>query len=169
MLSRSFTITSEVGRTLVIFSGLVMKTPGLKCCSYSKSPSICLCHCSYKCTIISSRISLKDARMFIDNSLCVCVLNHVWLFATPWSVAPQALLSMDFSRQEYWSKFPFSPLGYLLDPGIQPRLLHLLHWQVEFLLLAPPGKPHHCPYRCTIISSRNSLQDERNVYQQLFR
>ena len=33
---------------------------------------------------------------------------HVWLFATPWTVAHQALLSMGFSRQEYWSGLPFS-------------------------------------------------------------
>ena len=29
--------------------------------------------------------------------------SHVWLFATPWTVAPEAPLSMGFSRQEYWS------------------------------------------------------------------
>ena len=29
-------------------------------------------------------------------------LSHIWLFATPWTVAPQVLLSMGFSRQEYW-------------------------------------------------------------------
>ena len=34
----------------------------------------------------------------------VCVLNHVRLFATPWTVACWALLSMEFSRQEYWSE-----------------------------------------------------------------
>ena len=34
-------------------------------------------------------------------------LSHVQLFATPWTVARQALLSMGFSRQEYWSGLPF--------------------------------------------------------------
>ena len=37
---------------------------------------------------------------------CVCVLSgfsHVWLFATPWTAAHQAPLSMGFSKQEYWS------------------------------------------------------------------
>ena len=40
---------------------------------------------------------------------CVCVyvcvvhtLGHVWLFVTPWTVARQALLSTEFSKQEYW-------------------------------------------------------------------
>ena len=39
-----------------------------------------------------------------------CVLScfsHVWVFATPWTVAHQAPLSMEFSRQEYWSGWPF--------------------------------------------------------------
>ena len=38
---------------------------------------------------------------------------------TPWTVAHQAPLSMEFSRQEYWSGFPFPFLGDLPDPGIK--------------------------------------------------
>ena len=49
--------------------------------------------------------------------VCVCVVNCVQLFATPWTLALQALLSMEFSRQEYW---PFPPPGDLLHPGIEP-------------------------------------------------
>ena len=41
-------------------------------------------------------------------------LSHVQLFATPWTVAYQALPSMGFSRQEYWSGLPFPSPGYLL-------------------------------------------------------
>ena len=40
--------------------------------------------------------------------------SHVRLFVTPWTVARQALLSMGFPRQKYWSGLPFSP------PGIEP-------------------------------------------------
>ena len=43
--------------------------------------------------------------------LVVESLSHVWLFATPWTVAHQALLSMGFSRQEYWSWLPCPPPG----------------------------------------------------------
>ena len=43
---------------------------------------------------------------------------------TPWTVACQAPLSMGFSRQECWSGFPFPSPGDLLDPGIEPSLLH---------------------------------------------
>ena len=45
----------------------------------------------------------------------------VWLFATPWTVAHQAPLSMGFSRQEYRSGLPFPSPGDLPDPGIEPK------------------------------------------------
>ena len=49
---------------------------------------------------------------------------------------------MEFSRQEYWSRLPFPTPGDLPNPGINPNLLHLLHWQAESIPPAPPGKPH---------------------------
>ena len=52
-----------------------------------------------------------------------CVLSrisHVQLCATPWTVARQALLSMGFSRQEYWSGLPCPPPGDLPSPGMGP-------------------------------------------------
>ena len=48
------------------------------------------------------------------------VLSGVRFFATPWTVAHQAPLSVKFSRQEYWSGLPFPPPGGLPDPGIEP-------------------------------------------------
>ena len=65
----------------------------------------------------------------------VCILSHIWLFSTLWTVALQAPLSMGFSRQKYWSGFPCPPPGALLHPGIEPRLLCLLHWQADSLPL----------------------------------
>ena len=53
----------------------------------------------------------------------VCVLSHVRLSATHWTVAHQAPLSMGFSRQEYWSGLPCPPPGELPDPGIGPASL----------------------------------------------
>ena len=38
----------------------------------------------------------------------------------PWTVAHQASLTMEFSRQEYWSGLPFPSPGNLLEPGIEP-------------------------------------------------
>ena len=47
----------------------------------------------------------------------------VRLFATPWTVACQAPLSMGFSRHEYWSGLPFPSPGDLPNPGIEPTSL----------------------------------------------
>ena len=52
--------------------------------------------------------------------ICACVLSHVQLCATPWTVAHQAPLSMGFFRQEYWSGLPCPPPGDLPNPGIKP-------------------------------------------------
>ena len=49
--------------------------------------------------------------------------SHVSLFATIWTVAHQAPLSMGFCRQEYWNGFPSPPLGNLSHPGIEPTSL----------------------------------------------
>ena len=49
------------------------------------------------------------------------LLSHVRLFATPWTVACHALLSMGFSRQEYWSGLPFPPPGDLPNSGTEPK------------------------------------------------
>ena len=68
---------------------------------------------------------------------------QVCLFVTPWLIAHEAPLPMGFCRQEYWSGLPCSPPGDLLDPGIEPRLLSLLHWQAGSLPLVPPGKPDY--------------------------
>ena len=51
--------------------------------------------------------------------VCTCVLSCVQLLAIPWTVAHQAPLSMEFSRQEYWSGLPFPSPGYLPDLGIK--------------------------------------------------
>ena len=61
-------------------------------------------------------------------------LSCVWLFVTPWTVARQAPLSMELSRQEYWSGLPFPPPGALADPGIEPGSLAL---QADSLLSKP--------------------------------
>ena len=56
------------------------------------------------------------------DTLCMhtCVLSHVPLFVTPRTVACQASLSMEFSRQEYWSGLPFPSPEDLPDSRIKP-------------------------------------------------
>ena len=74
-----------------------------------------------------------------------CMLSRfscVRLFATLWTVAHQASLSMEFSRQEYWSGLPCSPPGDLPDTGIEPSLLRLPVLANGFFKpLVPPQKP----------------------------
>ena len=65
-------------------------------------------------------------------------LSRAWLFATPWTVAYKAPLSMEFSRQEYWSGLPFPSPGDLSDLGIEPRSPAL--W-ADALPSEPTGKP----------------------------
>ena len=63
-------------------------------------------------------------------------LSRIWLFETPWTMAPQASLSMEFPRQEYWSRLPFPSPGDLLGKkGLNSSLLSLLHWQAHSLTL----------------------------------
>ena len=61
--------------------------------------------------------------------------SHVRLFATPWTVACQAPPSMGFSRQEYWSEFPYP--GNLPDPGSNPGLYakNWNHFETLFQML----------------------------------
>ena len=72
-------------------------------------------------------------------------LSHVQLFVTPWTIAHQTPQSMEFSRQEYWSGWPFPSPGDLPSPGIEPRSLAL---QVDSLPSEPRGKP--CCYHTTL-------------------
>ena len=74
--------------------------------------------------------SCKSSMML--KMLCVCVCVHIQscltlrphgLWSTMVHYNPQALLSMEFSRQEYWSGLPFPPPGNLPDPGIKPTSL----------------------------------------------
>ena len=57
----------------------------------------------------------------------------------PMDCSPPAPLFMGFSRQEYWSGFPFPSPGDLPDSGIKPRFPAL---QADPLLTEPPGKPY---------------------------
>ena len=61
-------------------------------------------------------------------------------FVTPWTIAYQASLFMEFSRQEYWNRYPFPSLGDFPNPGIKPRSLAL---QADSLPSEPPGKPNN--------------------------
>ena len=65
-------------------------------------------------------------------------LSHVRFFVSPRTVARQAPLSMEFSRQEYWSGLPCASPGDLPHPGIKPGSPAL---QADSLPSEPPRKP----------------------------
>ena len=81
--------------------------------------------------------------------MCVCarasMCTHVHVHActqscpilTPWTVAYQALLSVEFFRQDYWSELPFSSPEDLPNPGIEPMSPAL---QADSLLLSHQGR-----------------------------
>ena len=75
--------------------------------------------------------------------MCVKSLSCVCLFVIPWTVACQALLSMGFPRQEYWSALPFPTPGDLPDPGIEPASFMTLVLAGRFFTTVPYGKPNH--------------------------
>ena len=89
------------------------------------------------------------------NILDLCckwkLLSHVLLFTTPWTC--QAPLSMEFSRQEYWSKLPLPSQGIFLTQRLNLGLLHrrqILYWLNQSIFCFPPNsflmltekKPH---------------------------
>ena len=111
-------------------------------------------------------------RVCVCVCVCVCAwsFSHVQLFETPWTVAHQAPLSMEFFRQEYWSGLPFPPPGDLPNPGIEPKCLasltlagaffttHCAIWEallrVEPSLNFVPLAPHSAPPVCAACASK---------------
>ena len=97
------------------------------------------CLSSVICYSFTSQRSLYPlvGNIFII-SFYVCLLNHVWLFVTPWMVACQAPLSMELSRQGDWSRLPFPSPGDLPGSGMEllsPALAG------GFFTAEPPGEP----------------------------
>ena len=89
-------------------------------------------------------------------------------FATPWTVAHQAPLSMGFPRQEYWSGVPLPSPGDLPDPGIEPASLALAG---GFFATVPLGKPwYNLPGRkqCRGEVGRGQLVAEGLLVTQIF-
>ena len=79
--------------------------------------------------VANSRTRLSDFHFQLVHS-CWCLVkasvscSAVSDSATPGTVARQAPLCTEFSRQEYWSGLPFPSPGNLLDQGSSPGLLH---------------------------------------------
>ena len=89
--------------------------------------------------LVITKRTVKDlVTTKLSGILCVCMLSGFSrLFATLWTVACQAPLSMGCPRQAYWSGLPFPSPGDLPRPGIKPESPAL---QANSLLTEPPGK-----------------------------
>ena len=86
-------------------------------------------------------------RLFTKVCVCVCVCSVISDFVTHWLQPTRLLcpwnflgknqtpLSMEFFRQEYWSRLPLPPPGIFPIQGLNLHLLHLLHWQADSLAL----------------------------------
>ena len=76
-----------------------------------------------------------------DVHVCVRMhgVSHVWLFVSPWTVACQAPLFMEFSGQEYWREISYP----LPDPGIKPTSHASPALTGRFFTTAPPRNPIH--------------------------
>ena len=88
--------------------------------SYPRGYSFDIFHCCH----LLLKNEFSSVEFAVGYSLTcmflVCMLSYVQLFVTPWTVAHQAPLSMEFSRQEYWSGLPFPSPGDLPNSGIKP-------------------------------------------------
>ena len=74
------------------------------------------------CKMAKSSLLLAKSSLLLAKRVCVCVcqsLSCVQLFVIPWTIGHQAPLTMEFSRQEYWSQVPFPSPGDLPNPGIK--------------------------------------------------
>ena len=80
------------------------------------------------------------------------MLSYVQLFVTLWAVDHQAPLSMEFSRQEYWSGLPCPTPKYLPNPGIKPGSPAL---QADSLSLSYQGSPYSyiSQFSCSLLSN----------------
>ena len=88
-----------------------------------------------------SRIFITELeRESISGRMCVCIHSVMSDSATPWTVACQVPLSMEFSRQEYWSRLPFPSPGDLPYPGFKPTSLASPALAVGFFTTVPPGR-----------------------------
>ena len=74
-------------------------------------------------------VSFTTCILIPDQLGCTSSFGRVQFYATPWTVACQASLSVEFSKQEYWSGLPFPTAGDLPEPGIQSASFGLVRLQ----------------------------------------
>ena len=97
-------------------------------------------------------------------STCVCadgVCCCIWLFVTPGTVAHQAPLSMEFSRQRILKELSFPTLEDEPDPGTEPRSPALTG---RFFTTTPPRKPRKLP---ELINEFGKFAGQKTIYRNM--
>ena len=102
-------------------------------------------------TVHGSEAQYITCTWWLASEVCVCIcisvgacmlshFSHVWLFATPWTVA------MEFSRQEYWSGSPYPPSACLWDwtLNLWDPMLSAWRWCQNWIELQDTQLSEHC-------------------------
>ena len=115
--------------------------------------------------VVSANLQKKE-ELAMTTASCMCIrvcapsVNRVWLFAAPQTMVHQAPLPMGFSRQVYWSGFPFPTPGDLPNPGIEPTspvspalagrfFTHCATWKASCMGFLLFSHPQPCAEPCT--------------------
>ena len=114
-------------------------------CHYVSILNHYLIDCNHYKLLFEGKLYLKGriflTRLHLPRSCSVLsCFNPVQLLATLGTVALQTSLSMNFSRQEYWSGLPFPPLGTLPNSGVEPPSLESPALAPGFFTTSAPGK-----------------------------
>ena len=97
---------------------------------------------------IHAYIQVKHNLLYIHMKVKVLDIQFIRVFVTHWTIASQASWSMGFSRQEYWSRWPFPSPGDLPYPGIKPKSPAL---QADSLQSESPGKCINYTFVCMYV------------------
>ena len=91
---------------------------------------------------LKKRLNVTEDRKCLSSAFVHAQsLSHVWYFATVWTIAFQAPLSMWFLKQEHWSRLPFPPAEDLSHQGSQPTSPASSALTSRFFTVEPSGKP----------------------------
>ena len=108
----------------------------------------------------------QQGKIILKKEIDECILICVRPFAIPWTVACQASLSMEFSREEYWSELPFPSLADLPNPGTEPVSPASPELAGGFFITVPPEINIHVSintYKCIWKYVNLEISRNRNI------
>ena len=120
----------------------------------------------------------RHMKRWSTSLIIAWMFSRAWLFMTLWFVTHQIPVSMEFSRQGYWSELPFPPPGDLSSPGIESTSLVSPALAGRFFTSVPSGKPslliremqfkitmryHLTPARMAIIKKSRTINSGEDV------